>query len=300
MNIPLPVATDVATALPLLASQSPPDNGSTVFAAPTTLAQSLDQGFVLHARGWRAAIQTAFSGSDIDGSCSWKLAHDACEVALALCLRRFNDAMRERARSPAAFVSMPARIAALVLSQTRRSEESQAQFSAPLTLAFCAGTAASIGVPDIVLGLLAGRGLPRIFAKLAGARVVLNEHAQTRASLLAALFLWVPTTCHDATVVTYARRPHTASSRVRPDASRRDPVPTTIPAGRAQLAYRRRECLPTEGNRITGAWYESYAFRSTCVPGARPHPTRLVRSAAMASAASPKPSYWPRLRRAAA
>ena len=52
---------------------------------------------------------------------------------------------------------------------------------------------------------------------------------------------------------------------------------------------------PVEGRRITDALYEEYALQSIRIPGARPHPTKLVQSAAMASVAPPKPSYRPHL-----
>jgi hypothetical protein len=56
---------------------------------------------------------------------------------------------------------------------------------------------------------------------------------------------------------------------------------------------------------ITGAglssdsptWHDGFVCLQTQgrIPGARPHPTRLVQSAAMASVAPPKPSYRPYL-----
>ncbi len=49
------------------------------------------------------------------------------------------------------------------------------------------------------------------------------------------------------------------------------------------------------GGRITEALYEAYGLQSLRIAGARPHPTRLVQSAAMASVAPPKPAYRPRL-----
>ena len=57
---------------------------------------------------------------------------------------------------------------------------------------------------------------------------------------------------------------------------------------------------PSTGRRspeagITDALYEGYALQSIRIPGAQPHPTRLVQSAAMASVAPPKPSYRPHL-----
>jgi hypothetical protein len=43
------------------------------------------------------------------------------------------------------------------------------------------------------------------------------------------------------------------------------------------------------------AHHEEYGLQSIRIPGAQPHPTRLVQSAAMASVAPPKPSYRPHL-----
>ncbi|MBN9027671.1 MAG: strawberry notch family protein, partial [Rhizobiales bacterium] len=55
------------------------------------------------------------------------------------------------------------------------------------------------------------------------------------------------------------------------------------------------EWTPPEGARLSDAIYEEYRLQSIRIPGARAHPTKLVQSAAMASVASPKPSYRPRL-----
>ena len=52
---------------------------------------------------------------------------------------------------------------------------------------------------------------------------------------------------------------------------------------------------PAGAGRITEALYEGYALQSIRIPGAAPHPTRLVQSAAMASVAPPKPGYRPHL-----
>jgi hypothetical protein len=46
---------------------------------------------------------------------------------------------------------------------------------------------------------------------------------------------------------------------------------------------------------MTDAIYEEYALQTIRIPGSRPHPTKLVQSAAMASVAPPKPSYRPTL-----
>jgi predicted RNA methylase len=77
------------------------------------------------------------------------------------------------------------------------------------------------------------------------------------------------------------------------------PIPTrhsepAIDPG-APLAYEVREEPPPEHGRISDALYESYSVQTIAIPDARPHPTKLVQSAAMASVAPPRPSYRPHL-----
>ena len=60
-------------------------------------------------------------------------------------------------------------------------------------------------------------------------------------------------------------------------------------------AYTTVDWKPVEGGRLSEALYEDYSLQSIAAPGAHPHPTRLVQSAAMASVAPPKPAYQPHL-----
>ena len=46
---------------------------------------------------------------------------------------------------------------------------------------------------------------------------------------------------------------------------------------------------------LTASLYEGYALQTIHIPGAQPHPTKLVQSAAMAAVAPPRPSYRPHL-----
>ena len=62
-----------------------------------------------------------------------------------------------------------------------------------------------------------------------------------------------------------------------------------------ELAYETLDWSPDDSGRITDAIYEEYRLQTIRIPGARPHPTKLVQSAAMASVAPPKPSYRPML-----
>ncbi len=91
-------------------------------------------------------MERAFGGSDAAGVWDWKTAYDACEAATVLFLRKFGPAIRARAASPATMLQMISKIAALLPSHTRRSEESQAlqQFSTPIALGFAAATAAAM------------------------------------------------------------------------------------------------------------------------------------------------------------
>jgi hypothetical protein len=79
---------------------------------------------------------------------------------------------------------------------------------------------------------------------------------------------------------------------VRLTARQNTPFGIVEPAG-VELNYEVIDWTPAEAGCITEALYEGYALQSIRIPGAAPHPTRLVQSAAMASVAPPKPSYRP-------
>jgi len=425
-----------AASLPLVPA-SP--QAAQLLIAAEALSPDLVAGRPNNARTLRAAMVAACGGSDAEGAWTWKDAYEACEAAQLLFLHRFGPAMRQRPR--AAQLAILAKLAALLPSQTRRSEESQAlqQFSTPIGLGLIASIAACVTPNDLVLEPSAGTGLLAIFAEHAGATLVLNELAETRADLLAQLFPGMPVTRHDAAFIddhlAAGLRPtvvlmnppfsaaahvdgcvadaalrHIASALARlaeggrlvaitganlsPDAPRwrdgfarlqergtvvfsaaidgrvyarhgtttetrltvidRVPAsePATFPAshgmapdlatllgwveqhvpprqviaathssaipapGKAAppvlrrarplarslapasadgvpLAYRTCDWAPAEGGRISAGLYEPYSLQSLRLPEARPHPTPLVQSAAMASVAPPKPSYQP-------
>jgi hypothetical protein len=88
----------------------------------------------------------------------------------------------------------------LLPTHTRRSEESQAlqQFSTPIPLGLAALCSAAITPGDCVLEPSAGTGLLAVLAEIAGGSLVLNELAETRASLLAHLFPGLAVTRFDA------------------------------------------------------------------------------------------------------
>ena len=179
---------------------SPAPGAAAILAAARHLLPDLERGRRVDGARLRVALEHACGGSDAEGLWDWKTAYESCEAASVLFLRKYGAAMRERAASPAATLAMLEKIAGLLPTHTRRSEESQAlqQFSTPVALGFAAATAAAIGADDLVLEPSAGTGLLAIFAELVSAGLILNELADLRAALLAGLFPGVPVTRHDA------------------------------------------------------------------------------------------------------
>ncbi|MCW5686924.1 MAG: strawberry notch family protein [Pseudolabrys sp.] len=176
------------------------DTGPALTAAAVNLLPHLERGQRIGAAMLRAAMEEAFGASDASGAWDWKTAYDAGEAATVLFLRKFGKALFRKAGSPAAALPMLTKIASLLPTHTRRSEESEAfqQFSTPILLGLAAATAASITPADRVLEPSAGTGLLAILAELAGGSLALNELAETRAGLLTYLFPSVPVTRFDA------------------------------------------------------------------------------------------------------
>jgi predicted RNA methylase len=85
-----------------------------------------------------------------------------------------------------------------------------------------------------------------------------------------------------------------STRRVVPAKPRLAAVPLTVPTG-VPLDYDTVDWAATGNGNLSDTLYEPYALQSIRIAGAKPHPTRLVQSAAMASVAPPKPSYRPHL-----
>jgi len=68
-----------------------------------------------------------------------------------------------------------------------------------------------------------------------------------------------------------------------------------VAADAIELAYEAADAPPPEGARLSEALYEPFALQTIRILSARPHPTPLVQSAAMASVRPPLPTYRPHL-----
>ena len=181
-------------------SLTPSTAPEALFRAGSRLADRLAQGRAIDIEALRAAMEIACGGSDADGLWLWKDAYEAGEIAQVLFLRRFWPAIRAKAATPAARLALLTRITAMLPTQMRRSEESEAfqQFSTPLALGFVVALAAGLRPGERVLEPSAGTGLLAVHAELAGAHLHLNELATTRVGLLAQLFPADAVTRHDA------------------------------------------------------------------------------------------------------
>jgi hypothetical protein len=192
---PVAQASLPAPIVPLAANPAP-----AIVAVAEALQPDLAQGLQIDALRLRREMEHAFGGSDATGDWDWKLAYEAGEVALILFLRKFGRALLARAGSPAALLPILAKVAGLLPTHTRRSEEMERfqQFSTPLPMGLAAVAAAQITPRDLVLEPSAGTGLLAILAEIAGGGLALNELADKRADLLRLLFPARPVTRFDA------------------------------------------------------------------------------------------------------
>ena len=136
----------------------------------------------------REAMTASFGGSDAEGAWRWKDAYDAAEVAETRHLLKVGKALI--AADPATALERLEAIAALQPPNRHRTEDSLAlqQFSTPAPYAYAAFLAAEVRNGDVVLEPSAGHGALAVFARIGGARLLLNEIDTDRADVLAALF----------------------------------------------------------------------------------------------------------------
>ena len=163
MTPPLP---SLAAPAALRASQN--SKAQNILSAASVLLSRIEAGKPLDARTLREAMTEVFNASDQDGAWAFKDAYEASEAAAVLFLRKYAPAMLKKAGSPGRYLAMLERLAALLPSHTRRSEESEAfqQFSTPLGLGYLVRLAAQITPSDLVLEPSAGTGLLAIHAEV--------------------------------------------------------------------------------------------------------------------------------------
>jgi len=118
-------AAAAATAASCVRLRQALDHAANLFHAVQLLLRDLERGRRIDAARLRNAMDQAFGGSDADGAWDWKSAYDTCEAAPVLFLRKFGGAMAARAASCDALLPMLAKVAGLLPTHTRRSEESE-------------------------------------------------------------------------------------------------------------------------------------------------------------------------------
>lgn len=89
--------------------------------------------------------------------------------------------------------------------------------------------------------------------------------------------------------------PDVSVTAATPDAASGAPSPA--PSEIINLGYAARDWSTPSADILEAGLYEPYTVQSIVIEGAKPHPSVLVQSAAMASVAPPKPSYRPHLPR---
>jgi len=159
-----------------LASACPQQTAANIIAVAHDLLGHLAAGRRIDAPAIRTAMHSAFGASDAAGAWDWKAAYEAAELAQVLFMRRYGPSICAKTADPFERLKLVERIAWLVPTQTRRSEEmlEHQQFSTPLGLAWVAGFAASFRPKELVLEPSAGTGLLAIMGETAGCRLAVT------------------------------------------------------------------------------------------------------------------------------
>ncbi|MBA4173125.1 MAG: methylase [Hyphomicrobium sp.] len=167
----------------------------------------------------------------------------------------------------------------------RLQEQARVVFTAPITGSVFVPHGTSIETRLTVIDKLPARE-PTYFPAAPGT-------APDLATLLRRLIDYLPPRTALAAEKPPALRP-AASRRVAAPRPRLAVVAPAEPTG-VLLDYEVADWTDGVSARLSETLYEPYTLQSLRIPGAQPHPTKLVQSAAMASVAPPKPSYRPHL-----
>ncbi len=156
----------------------------TLAAVVTALTDLIGSGQPITRQRLSRLMAMHFGASDASGAWSLREAYDALEIAEVVALL---DGAIDLGNTPAKALAVLNDLLGRLPTQTSRSEQQidMQQFSTPAPLAYLASLAAAITPGDIVLEPSAGTGLLAVFAKLAGASLLLNERDPVRAGLLA-------------------------------------------------------------------------------------------------------------------
>jgi hypothetical protein len=156
------------------------------------VASKLDRGEKFTSRELFEAADKAYGGTQAEGTYSPKDAYDGMEAGVNRWL--MSKPGIKGAGSAEAAAAMVQRFKTEILerlpTQTRRDAEMDEfqQFSTPPSLAYVASWVANINDTDTVLEPSAGTGDLVVYAKNAGASLVLNELSSRRADVLRSLF----------------------------------------------------------------------------------------------------------------
>ncbi|MEI2298764.1 hypothetical protein [Ensifer sp. MJa1] len=151
---------------------APADRAGKILHAGDLLLRFLERGQAMGAADLRAILTDIFGGYDAEGFWAWKGAYEATVVAQHLFQRQFGAAISARANARQATQAALTKVASLIPTHTRRSQESEQlqQFSTLIPFADVAARAAGPKADDTVLEPSAGTGLLAIFAELAHAQ----------------------------------------------------------------------------------------------------------------------------------
>lgn len=123
------ISASASTAAQVATAPLPRDHdtetAACVFTAASLLLPHLERGQRVDAATLRGAMEVAFGASDATGAWTWKTGYDACEAATVLFLRKYGNALFSKAGSPTTVLPQLGKIAGLLPTHTRRSEEAQ-------------------------------------------------------------------------------------------------------------------------------------------------------------------------------